>query len=164
MKTLDQSVETLGLLQDLFQHYIMSDHYHDIITSHHIQLNGRDNYIQYLLVNLQISYHGKSQLKPPRHGFTQNRFWPAYCWLLVMLVWFYTALSAVVSSVIFVFLLCILRQTNNLLQAFKHKSAVTAERISAAKMLLIAIVISGTHFLCKHGLTSVSIRIIPGIM
>ena len=60
-----------------------------------------------------------------------------------MLVWFYVALSTVVSGVIFVFLMCILRQTNNLMQVVKYKSAEIAERIGTAKMLLIAIIISG---------------------
>ena len=57
--------------------------------------------------------------------------------------------------------MCILRQTDILMQVFKHKSAEIAVRISAAKMLLIAIVISGferisiprAHFPCKHGST-----------
>ena len=38
--------------------------------------------------------------------------------------------------------MCILRQTNNLMQVVKYKSAEIAERIGAAKMLLVAIVIS----------------------
>ena len=39
--------------------------------------------------------------------------------------------------------MCILRQTNNLMQVVKNKSAEIAERIGAAKVLLIAIVILG---------------------